>query len=1402
MSICFLYVYLYRRSNFIMRVNFIDLLICLFCLAKTKFCSKRTLVYFFMLALCLCPYAQNQLLKFKHFTISSGLSNSYITDILQDKRGYIWIGTTDGLNRFDGYDFKVYKRNPFDKTSIGGNNIRCLYEDSHGNLWAGLLNGIVSKFNPEVERFTNYTCVLEDSKVSGAGDISGIVEDKDGMLWIAVDRKGFVCLNPSTGDFSCYESDPNNSNSLSHNATTSIAIARDGCIWITTWGGGLNRFDPKTKRFTHYMNSPDISEDVPCRHLICQYHDRYGNVWIGTDHSGLFCINAETKEWQQYTRINGDSKSLSHETVTGIVEDTNGDMWITTLGGGISIFDRKKQGFRHILAGKGDWDLLTNSVTCAYQDRSGSMWVGTWNGIHFYNPLMMKFNTYNIKDWDEESKDGYIFSILKAKGGQILVKGRNKLISFNEKTNEAETVDYTNPQYDKSWKFVMFEDSKGNLWFGYSHNRVGKYDLIKKSYEEIIMQSPWKNCVPFRSVNAFYEDVDGSIWIGTEIGALNYNPQTKVFTPLFQSKNLIYPEEKVTVIIRDSYGELWLGTEGGLKRYGLDGTLVANYEVNPEDNKSISDNVITAIHEDKNKTLWIGTKGGLHRFNRADSSFSLITRPGEVVGDVVMGIVEDESNNLWISSTIGVIQFNYLSHTFHVFNENDGLQSNEFNQGVFSKGRDGEILFGGINGFNSFNPDSIKKNAIVPSVYITDFQIFNQSVIPGDNSVLKLPVEQTRKIVLEHWQSMFSFQFVALNYLSPGKNQYAYKLEGFDNQWIYTKSDKRYATYTNLPSGSYVFRVKAANNDGVWNEEGTKIEVMILPPLWKTWWAYLIYFLLFVGFFIFILYYFVNREKAKAKIELERLEAKRQHEADELKLQLFANISHEFRTSLTLILGPLEYIMGRTKEWNDKPLLEVMHRNAGRLMRLINQLLDFRKIEAHKLTVQFITQDIISFLKEVFDTFQFHAEQGHITYSFSSSFDKLVMDFDKDKVDKILYNLLSNAFNYTNEGGHISVVVDQVQEDGERYVSIKVVDSGVGIPAGDLEKLFTVFYQAADNKTKNRGGTGTGLGLNMTKELVHLLGGRIYVDSEPGKGSVFTVLFPVLNSNLVSSGKDEEIVLPAAVEEIAVEKATDNPDASSDTDTNGLILIVEDNCDMRLFIKSILAPEFRILEAANGMEGVEKTLEFVPDIIISDVMMPEMDGMELLTKIKSDERINHIPVILLTAVNEERQILKSFDVGVDDYITKPFSAPILKARVYNILSNRKKWWERYATLKERYDGVSSDYEEKYINPFVQKMTEIVWKNMADPDFNLELLSSELCMSSSQLTRKTKALMNITPYNFIIKTRMDYAINEMKQTDKTIAEIALDCGYQEKSNFSRAFTKFFGMNPMQYKKSIQ
>lgn len=1351
----------------------------------------------FILIVCLDLHSQDQPFRFKYFTLSDGLSNSTVSCILQDKTGFLWIGTADGLNRFDGYQFKVYKKKAFDKMSIGENYIRCLYEDSKGNLWIGLLNGIVSKFDPKLETFTNYPCIPSNPKEVNDGEISGITEDKEGLLWIAVDRKGFICLNPDIGSFVLYECMPHNANSLSHNATTSIGMDKDGYLWITTWGGGLDKFDPRSKQFVHYMNEAGVPDHLLCKHLTCQYWDRHGDLWVGTDHGGMYLINTATQKCKQYTNTRGDTKGLNHEIVSDIAEDAQGNLWVATLGNGINIFNRKTKKFAYIVAENSDHGLFSNEMKCLFRDAAGSMWVGTDNGLYFYNSLLMKFNTYRTKKLTAESQADFITSILKDSKGQIWVKGQGGLMKINPEKKQMEQIDFMKSSNPHIREQAMMEDRSGNIWFGYNADFIVKYNPADKRYEQIKLESPWKKHLPFRNVNCFYEDTDGTIWIASEIGTLNYNPETKKFTPLFQSKELIYSEEKSKVVIRDSFGELWIGTYGGLKRYGKEEVLIKNYVTNPDDVKSISSNMITSICEDKKGNLWIGTKNGLNRFHRETDSFSLVIRPGEESGDPVMGIIEDESDHLWISSTIGLIQFNYLSNTFHVYDENNGLQSKEFNQGIFSKGKDGEMLFGGINGFNSFYPDLIRSNTVVPEVYLEDFQIFNKSVVLGDESVLKQTVGQTKKIVLEYWQSMFTFQFVAFNYISPQKNQYAYKLEGFDKQWIYTKADKRYATYTNLSPGNYVFRVRASNNDGVWNEEGTEIEIVILPPLWQTWWAYLIYCLLFVGFFCLILYYFINKEKEKNKIRLERLEARRLHEADQLKLQLFTNISHEFRTSLTLVVGPLDYFRSKVSEQHDSQLLGVMHRNASRLMRLINQLLDFRKIESDKLLVELVNRDIVAFLRELFNTFQYHAEQKNITYSFHSSFPELVMDFDKDKVDKIVYNLLSNAFNYTDESGHITVSLEEVWENDAKHLSIQVADDGIGISAESLKKLFTVFYQADNEKAKYRGGTG--LGLNMTKELVQLLGGRISVESEQDQGSVFTVLLPVISQQPEAVVKDEETVLPA--ESHVAEKTEDTPAELEGDGDSGLILIVEDDSDMRLYIRSILSPEFRIVEAVNGAHGMEKALEFIPDIIVSDVMMPEMNGMELLIKIRDDERISHIPVILLTAVNEEQQILKSFDMGVDDYITKPFSAPILKARVNNILSNRKKLWEKYASLKELHDEASSDYEEKYVSPFVQKMTEIVWKNIADPDFSLNLLSSELCMSSSQLTRKTKALMNITPYNFIIKTRMDYAINEMKQTDKTIAEIALSCGYQEKSNFSRAFTKYIGMNPMQYRKTL-
>lgn len=1342
---------------------------------------QLTTIFIFICTLMQQVNAQthNLSLKFKNYTISDGLSVSNVNDILQDKKGYIWIGTSNGLNMFNGYDFKIYKNSHSDKNSIYDNDIRCLYEDSKGNIWIGLQNGVFSKYDPIADIFTNYSCILNKSGKNNDIAINGIVEDKSGNLWIAADRSGLYCLNPTTNECSSSKV------GLSNNAITSIAIGNDDCIWITTWGGGLNQYDPKKKTFKYYLTGNDMPEDPKCRFLTCQFHDSEGNIWIGSTYSGMYLINTITNKISHFNNTFGNGEGLNNETVSDIAQDNNGNLWIATMNG-ISILCKDSKKFKYIEADNSKWNLRTNTITCTWTDESGGIWLGTNNGIYYYNPLMMKFKNYDIKEWGDNINDGYIHSVLKTQSGKILVKGNGDLFILDEETNTHKPIKLTSSRYKHVKQMTLFEDSKGTIWIGNTSEYLGKYNLGTDSYEEIMMKSDKKNYVQFRKINAFYEDIDGSLWLGTEIGALNYRPKENKFKTLFQSKDLIYGEYKVNDIIRDSYGDLWFGTQRGLKRYNKNYKLICNYVKKENYKNSISNNNITCIYEDKNKELWIGTQGGLHHFNRKENTFTLITRPGLEFGDPIMGIVEDEDNNLWLSSTIGIICFNYKNNSFHIYNEADGLQSNEFNMKVFSKGKDGEIIFGGINGFNTFYPRAIKANISKPDIYITDFNILNQ---PSLKNIKK--IKEKGEIKLKYWESTFSFQFVALDYLSPTNNKFAYKLQGFDKEWINTNSDNRIATYTNIPPGKYIFKVRAANSDELWNEKGVEVKIEILPPIWKTWWAYILYTLIIISIIITTFYYYINKERKKARIELERFEANRQHELDELKIQLFTNISHEFRTSLTLILGPLERIKEKLTDNEGRLLFDVMQRSGNRLMRLINQLLDFRKLEANKMTVTPTSQEIVSFMKEIYDIFTYHAKIKNINYTFHSTIDELRMDFDKDKLDKIIYNLLSNAFNYTSSGGNISLTLDKKYINEKLYISINVKDSGVGIPKEDVDKIFTLFYQAKTGESRKN--IGTGLGLNLTKELTQMLGGNIDVESKLGKGTLFTVNIPYTEPTTSENEESDSIIKEV--------RNTDVEQASSSTKKDGIILVVEDNNDMRLYIKSILSSSFNIIEAENGVEGIDKALEYIPDIIISDIMMPEMDGIELLEKIKTDERTNHIPVILLTAINEEKQILKTLNIGVDDYITKPFSPNILEARINNILANRKKLWERYEnSFKKTTETTTENDKDIIINPFIEKLTEIIKSNIANYDFNLDYLSSELCMSSSQLIRKTKALMNITPYNLIIKMRMEYAANEILKSSKTINEIAFECGYQEKSNFSRAFTKYYGINPLQYKKN--
>jgi signal transduction histidine kinase/AraC-like DNA-binding protein len=841
----------------------------------------------------------------------------------------------------------------------------------------------------------------------------------------------------------------------------------------------------------------------------------------------------------------------------------------------------------------------------------------------------------------------------------------------------------------------------------------------------------------------------------------------------------------------DSSGMLWVGTGDGLYKFNIE-TKEETYYVHIDgDVKSISNNYIYSIFEDKKGILWIGTGGGLNKFDRSTETFSHFTENDGLPSNVVKGILEDGHDNIWLSTTKGISKFNPISETFRNFDAADGLQGDEFITGAYHKNQQGEMFFGGTNGLTTFHPDSIKNNIYIPPITITDFQIFNKSVKPGNKSPLKKQVSETSEIALSHDQSIFSFEFAALDYHNPLKNQYKYKMEGVDPDWVSTDASRRFATYTNLDPGDYIFRVRGSNNDGIWNDEGTSIKIIITPPWWQSNWAYAFY-----GLLIFVAIFLARKYDLK-RINL-RNESNRLKEIDQLKSRFFANISHEFRTPLTLILGPIQKLLEDHPTADENNQYSLIQRNALRLQRLINQLLDISRLEAGKLKLNAREYDIIAITRAIIANFESHANRRNISLTFHSSlkFQNVYLNFDK--FEKILTNLLSNAFKFSDDDTAISITLETISDStgsfNEGYIRLCIQDQGIGVKEENIEKIFQRFYQVDDTAT--RGYEGSGIGLALVKEMVDLHYGTINVKSEPGKGTTFIVCLPLGKSHL-SLGEIEQL----PVDEI---KVPDEPldetvirILNENTDQLPLVLIVEDNIDVQQYIGSFLEEDHNLIFADNGKEGLNRAIQEIPDLIISDVMMPVMDGIELSTELKSDERTSHIPVILLTARATVEDRVEGLETGADDYLQKPFDVNELRVRIKNLIEQRK-------LLKEKFvqeDGflISKLSKTPADERFINRMMDIISDNISEPAFKIESLSKEIGMSRMQLHRKIQGLFGQSPGQFLRSLRLKQSADLLKNVTGNISEIAYDVGFESPAHFTSSFRRQFGMTPSEYQK---
>jgi signal transduction histidine kinase/ligand-binding sensor domain-containing protein/AraC-like DNA-binding protein len=1346
---------------------------------------KRSILVVVLLSATIYLFSQS--LSFNQLTIGDGLSSGNVTCILQDSRGFMWFGTDDGLNKYDGYQVTIFRHNPQLPNSIGGNSIRCLFEDSKSNLWIGLKGSGLCKLNLKSGQFKTYKHSPSTKSIS-YNDVAGIIEDRHGRIWIAVDRGGLDLYKPATDDFEHFPIVDKQTKQSLNNALTDIKIDKSGTLWLSSWGGGIYCFDTSAKSFSlHPYWRQSTSDSKVCQHIYSFFIDTTGVFWIASGHGGLYSLDNKKKIFTSYVDCQSNT-CIPNRSITAVNQDISGKIWVSTTNNGIYIIHTN--GTTQFLNSvkNSDRNLLADNNNCIYTDKTGIVWIGTPVGVNYYSPLLYQFSL-NKKEQNRPSlSENQVLSLLKDQKGNVWVGEVNTI----NKISGTGAVTVLNPHNGNN--FVRFnalhEDESGTVWIGGYANTLIKCNPLNNAFSYIKIPAPEGTDFSYRNLYDIYEDWDRTLWLATELGVINYNPVSGEFKPLFESGRIIYPEDKSHIVFRDQDLELWVGTENGLKRFDRYNKYKCTYTTTSGGENSIINNFITAVYEDKKGIFWIGTMGGLHRFDKKSETFQLKKRPEKIYGDPVFGICQDSKDNLWISTTSEIIKVETSDNSDQAYNASDGLQSKDFQLGACFQATDGELFFGGKDGFNSFYPEKLIKNDRKPNVVITDFLIFNRSVTAEDNAITENYISETETINIKHKQSVITFKFSALNYISPEKNKYTYKLEGFDKDWTYVDAGQRSATYTNLNSGEYIFKVKATNNDGVWNDVPTEIKLYIHPPFWRTWYAYLFYLAAITGMVYLVIRYFTLRAIDRNNLRLARIEAERMKEIDEMKVNLFTNVSHEFRTPLSLILGPITQIMEKERyNPEDKDLYNLIYRNAQRLLRLINQLLDFRKIESGKLELNLRYDNISKFIQDVTSTFSFLANEKNIHFEVNILQSEIWMDFDSDKMDKILYNLISNAFHYTPEGGYVHISVDKVEKEENPFLEVKVNDTGIGMLPEEKNQIFMPFYQGKRQKEVHSGGSG--IGLALTKELVDLFHGSIEVESEPNEGSTFTLLFPVAinildNSNLPQPlhSSDNQV----EVEEKIQEQNVDNFD---------LVLVVEDNHDMQLYIKSILSDRFKVELANNGKEGLDIAIKIIPDLIISDIMMPVKDGIEMVKDLKQDDKTSHIPLILLTSRHEESQVVEGYELGVDDYITKPFSAAILKARIQNILVSRKKSWEQYQQSENLADFTEKLSEDPRKQNFINKINTTILSHIEDPNFGIEQLADELKMSVNQMFRKVKALMDTTPYNVIVQVRMTHAAQLIRKSDYNISEIAFLTGYQELSNFSRSFKKFYTVSPREY-----
>lgn len=1338
---------------------------------------------------------------FDHLTIKNGLSDGRIDCITQDNYGFLWFGTQDGLNRFDGYNFTVFDYDVFDSTSISSNWIRCITEDRHGNLWIGTEGGGLNRFNYETEQFIRWQNKPGDPESLNDNFVRAIIEDSFGILWIGM-RTGLVQFDEEKNIFTPFHFEPFNTNSpLFNENITDLIEDSNRDLWIGTQDG-IYRYNRQNRTVDHLTFSDEADR------ISTIFEDSYGDVWIGSRYNGIRVFDRKTQTFIQYQNQADDLTSLSSNEIKDIFEDYDKNLWIATIQGGLNLFNRKTGKFRHYNNDPNDpSSLSSNSVRTIFQDRTGVMWIGTdGSGIDRFVKNRQKFqlfrnqigNTYNFSNNTILAiyEDDNAMLWLGTEGGGLNQFDRKRGICKHYNTEKENLNSISSDQVT-----CIYEDREGILWIG-SKEGLNKFNRQQETFERYYNTNTPITANNF--INVIKEDQNQRLILGTNNGIVKFDKNSGMFEHVDFDGNGVLANEVVLTLLLDEEGLLWIGyLRSGLVMYDMKKNGYIHYRSDPEKSNSLSNNFVQYIFEDHHGSLWIATRKGLNKFVSSTGDFRQYTKKEGLPSNVIVGALEDHEGNLWLSTTNGLSKFNPSEETFTNYNVDDGLQGNQFWIKSCFKSRSGELFFGGNNGFNSFYPERLAElsNPHIPPIVITSVMVLEK---PHLRSVYANSSGRDT-LRLSYNENRISFEFAALDFTSPEKNQYAYMLEEFEHDWV-NAGTRRYANYTNLNPGYYTFRVKGANNDGVWNEVGTSFSFFIGTPFWKTGWAYLLYFALAVGIIYGINIYTLNLVRARHDLKIERMEKEKFKEINRSKLQFFTDVAHEFKTPLTLIQAPLEEILhSGKKNLPFKNEFRLMHRNVKYLSRLVYQLLSFRRAEQKRMKLMTSQGDMVQFVKEVFDLFSDTARKHNINYQFITQSTPIEGWFDWEKLEEILVNIIDNAFKYTPDNGQINVnlAVQDDQSGAESNVQICVEDTGVGISEDNRSHIFERFYLA--NNGRHSSQLSSGLGLALAKRLVELHYGDITVESIEGTGSKFVIKLPLgrghLNDNEIINDISETThfhwLMKSSDEDLIydVEKSATGTSQKSDSN-KPLILIVEDDNDLRAYLRKSLIKKYHIAEAKDGKEGIEKANKLLPNIVISDVIMSNLDGIEMCHQLKENITTSHIPVILLTAKSAIESKIKGIETGADDYIEKPFHFRFLDARIKNILKSREKLRERYRKeLILEPDAISvTSNDEKLL----MKIRELVEEHLSDSDLDLRQLSSEAGLSRTNLFIKLKALTGYSPNEFIKTIRLEKASQFLRKTDMTISEIAYEVGFNYPKYFSTCYSQQFGMTPSEYR----